>query len=197
MVPPIEADTWHEWRRLFWDGIPTEHRASVVTDKNPWNFDAIGVILQLFPNARIVHVRRNALETGLSIYRNQFSKRLQFANRLEDIAHYYGEYARLMTHWEQVASGRFTTIQYEDFIRDFETAGPALLSACSLEWEPACRNFWESKRVIGTISAVQARRPLKAHVSRAEHYGAWLRALRDGLTKAGVDLESGAWRGNS
>ena len=197
VVPQIDADTWHEWRRLFWDGIPPEHRASVVTDKNPWNFDAIGVILQLFPDARIIHVRRNPMDTGLSIYRNQFSKGLQFANRLEDIAHYYGEYARLMAHWERVAAGRFTTIQYEDFIRDFETAGPALLAACGLEWEPACRNFWESKRVIGTISTVQARRPLESRASRAEQYGARLKPLRDGLSEAGVDLETGAWRGNS
>ena len=192
VVPQIDADTWHEWRRLFWDGIPSEHRSSVVTDKNPWNFDAIGVILQLFPDARIIHVRRNPMDTGLSIYRNQFSKGLQFANRLEDIAHYYGEYARLMAHWDRVAAGRFTTVQYEDFVRDFETAGPALLAACGLEWEPACRNFWESKRVIGTISTVQARRPLESRASRAEHYGARLKPLRDGLSEAGVDLETGA-----
>ena len=160
-------------------------------------FDAIGVILQLFPDARIIHVRRNPMDTGLSIYRNQFSKALQFANRLEEIAHYYGEYARLMAHWERVAAARFTTIQYEDFVRDFETAGPALLAACGLEWEPAWRNFWESKRVIGTISTVQARRPLESRAGRAEHYGARLKPLRDALLKASVDLETGEWRGNS
>jgi hypothetical protein len=183
-----------EWRKLFWQGIPLEHGASVVTDKNPWNFDAIGVILRLFPDARIIHVRRNPMDTGLSIYRNQFSKAMQFANRLEDIGHYYGEYARLMAHWDRVAAGRFTTIQYEEFIRDFDTAGPALLAACGLDWEPGCRNFWESRRVISTMSTMQARRPLETRAGRADKYATELKPLADALRAAGVDLKTGALR---
>ena len=89
----------------------------------------------MFPDARIIHVRRNPVETGLSIFRNEFRKFLPFASRLEDIGHYYGEYARLMAHWERVLGDRFTTIQYEDFVAQFETAAPALLAACGLEWE--------------------------------------------------------------
>ena len=196
-VPLIDAGGWEEWRKLFWQGIPIQHAAPVVTDKNPWNFDAIGLIPRLFPDARIIHVRRNPMDTGLSIYRNQFSKMMQFANRLEDIGHYYGEYARLMAHWERVAPGRFTTVQYEDFVRDFEAAGPALLAACGLEWEPGCRNFWESRRVIGTMSTMQARRPLESRASRAESYGDLLKPLQNALRKAGVDLKTGEFRGNS
>ncbi len=195
-IASIDANTLRQWRDLYWQGLPVGQGTDVVTDKNPWNFDAIGAIALLFPDARVIHVRRNPVETGLSIFRNQFSKSTQYANRLEDIAHYYGEYARLMAHWERVATGRFTTIQYEDFVRDFDTAGPALLSACGLDWEPACRNFWESKRVIGTMSTIQARRPLESRASRAEHYGARLKPLKDALSDAGVDLETGAWRGS-
>ena len=196
-IANIDVDTWRQWRELYWQGLPVGQGAEVVTDKNPWNFDAIGAIALLFPDARIIHVRRNPVETGLSIYRNQFSKATQYANRLEDIAHYYGEYARLMAHWERVAVERFTTIQYEDFVREFETSGPELLAACGLEWEPACRNFWESKRVIGTMSTIQARRPLETRASRAEYYGARLKPLRDALAKGGVDLETGEWQRNS
>ncbi len=183
------------WRRLYWQELPDAHGATVVTDKNPWNFDAIGVIAQLFPAARVIHVRRSPVETGLSIYRNQFAKTAQYANALEDIAHYYGEYARLMAHWQAAAPGRFTTIQYVDFVRDFDTAAPALLAACGLEWEPACANFWESRRVIGTMSTIQARRPLEARASRADFYGARVDPLRDALRLARVDLETGGYRG--
>ena len=193
-IPRIDAGTWDEWRKLFRQGMPPDHVAPVVTDKNPWNFDAIGLILRLFPDARIIHVRRNPMDTGLSIYRNQFSKGMQFANRLEDIGHYYGEYARIMAHWDRVAAGRFTTIQYENFVRDFDAAGPALLAACGLEWEPACRNFWESRRVISTMSTMQARQPLETRGGRAEKYVAELKPLADALRAAGVDLESGALR---
>jgi tetratricopeptide (TPR) repeat protein len=190
----IDAATWAQWRDLYWQGLPAGHGAAVVTDKNPWNFDAIGLIARLFPHARIIHVRRNPVETGLSIFRNQFATLLPYTNDLEDIAHYYGQYARLMAHWERVAAGRFTTIQYEDFVRDFETAGPALLAACGLDWEPGCRNFWENRRAIGTMSLVQARRPPEAGESRAERYGTRLKPLEDALRKAGVDLETGALR---
>ena len=196
-APQIDDDTLNEWRRRFWEGIPLEHRASIVTDKNPWNFDAIGLIPRLFPDARIIHVRRNPMDTGLSIYRNQFSRGMPFANRLEDIGHYYGEYARLMAHWDCVAGGRFTTIQYEDFIRDFETAGPALLAACGLEWEAGCRNFWESRRVISTMSTMQARRPLETRAGQAEKYAKELKPLAESLLAAGVDLKTGALQGGS
>ena len=60
----------------------------------------------------------------------------------------------LMAHWARAAAGRFTTIQYEGLVRDFETAGPALLAACGLDWEPACRTFWERRGTIGTMSFV-------------------------------------------
>jgi hypothetical protein len=193
-LPQSGEGAWDQWRRQVWAGIPSGHGAAVVTDKNPWNFDAIGLILRLFPDARIIHVRRNPMDTGLSIYRNQFSTAMQFANRLEDIGHYYGDYARLMAHWQRVAGGRFTTVQYEEFVRDFDTAGPALLEACGLDWEPACGNFWESRRVIGTISTIRARRPLELRAGLARNLSAELEPLADALRAAGVDPATGTLR---
>jgi tetratricopeptide (TPR) repeat protein len=193
----IDADGWAQWRELYLQGLPEGLAADAFTDKNPWNFDAIGLIAKLFPAARVVHIRRNPVETGFSIYRNQFGKTLPYTSRLEDIGHYYGQYARLMAHWARAAAGRFTTIQYEDFVRDFESAGPALLAACGLDWERACARFWESSRAIGTMSLMQARRPLEARAGRAGRYGARLAPLVAALEKAGVDTETGALRGVS
>jgi hypothetical protein len=102
-----------------------------------------------------------------------------------------------MAHWGRAAPGRFTTIQYEDFVRDFDAAAPQLLAACGLEWEPGCANFWESRRVIGTMSTVQARRPLEARASRAERYGELLAPFKAALARAGVDLRTGEYRGDS
>ena len=99
----IDEETLRDWRKSYWQEVEAQPGIRVVTDKNPWNYDAIGMIARLFPDARIIHVRRSPVETGLSIFRNQFGKANQYANRLEDIGHYYGEYARLMAHWERVA----------------------------------------------------------------------------------------------
>jgi tetratricopeptide (TPR) repeat protein len=188
----IPEAAWKHWRDFYWREIPDLKGATVVTDKNPWNFDAVGLILRLFPDARIIHVRRKPLETGLSIYRNAFSKFQPFTNRLEDIGHYYGQYARLMAHWERIAGDRITTIQYEDFIRRFEVAGPALLAACGLEWEEPCRTYWNSSRVISTMSTMQARQPPGERAGRAELYAAHLLPLVNSLKASGVDLKSGS-----
>jgi len=91
---------------------------------------------------------------------NEFSKFQPFTNRLDHIGHYYGEYARLMAHWERVAGDRVATIHYESFIADFDRAAPALLQACGLQWEEACRDFQTSWRAIATLSTVQAREPV-------------------------------------
>ena len=190
-VPEI---TKQRWREAFWRELPDLSGLAAVTDKNPWNFDALGLILELFPQARIVHVRRDPVETGLSIFRNEFPKFASFAHRLEDIGHYYGEYARLMSHWQRVLPDRFLTVQYEDLVADGTRALPELLKFCGLEWEEACRDFSTSRRVIGTMSAVQARRPLTGFgQGRSARYAPHLSPLIAALRNASVDLRSGAY----
>lgn len=187
----IPEDALRQWRELYWKETPDTRGATFITDKNPWNFDAIGAIQQLFPDARIIHVRRNPVETGFSIFRNEFRKFLPFTNRLEDIGHYYGEYARLMAHWERVAGGRFTTVQYEEFTGQFDIAGPALLATCGLDWQESCGTYWKSGRVISTMSTMQARQPLGKPTDRARLYAAHLLPLLDSLNASGVDLTTG------
>ena len=187
----ISAGTARDWREWYCRELPDLKGATAVTDKNPWNFDALGLIVQLFPNATIVHVRRNPVETGLSIFRNEFSKFVPFSNSLEDIGHYYAEYARLMAHWEVILGGSFTTVQYEEFVARFDVAGPALLNTCGLEWEEACANPAQSNRVISTMSTMQARQPVRAREGRAARYARHLAPLVRSLEAAGVDLDTG------
>lgn len=190
-VAGIPESQWVQWRALYMQETPMRPGTDTVTDKNPWNFDALGLILGLFPGAHIIHVRRNPVETGFSIFRNEFSKLIRFAHRLEDIGHYYGEYARVMAHWERIAGDRFTTIQYEDFVRQFDVAGPALLAACGLDWEEACGQFWKSKRAVSTISSMQVRRPPGKPAIRAQAYAGYLRPLVTALESSRVDLATG------
>jgi tetratricopeptide (TPR) repeat protein len=189
----VAESTRQRWREAYWRELPDPGSAIAVTDKNPWNFDALGVILELFPEARVVHVRRDPVETGLSIYRNEFPKFASFANRLEHIGHYYGEYARLMSHWQDVLRNRFVTVRYEDVVADFAGAVPPLLEFCGLEWEEACRDFPASNRIIGTMSTVQARQPLAGFRGRRRRYARHLAPLVAALREARVDLQSGAF----
>ncbi|MGH8243368.1 MAG: sulfotransferase [Steroidobacteraceae bacterium] len=187
----IPEAQWAEWRATYRQLLPAICEARVVTDKNPWNFDSIGLILRLFPDARIVHVRRNPVETGFSIYRHEFAKLVRFTHSLEDIGHYYGEYARVMAHWERVAGDAFRTIQYEDFVTRFDKAARELIAYCGLDWEDACGSYWKSGRAVATISTMQVREPLTAPGQRAQAYAAHLGPLVRVLQAMNVDLESG------
>ncbi|MEX2148789.1 MAG: sulfotransferase [Steroidobacteraceae bacterium] len=187
----IPDGKWAEWRTFYMRDVPVSPGIEAITDKNPWNFDALGLILGLFPGASIIHIRRNPVETGFSIFRNEFSKLVRCTHRLTDIGHFHGEYARVMAHWERVAGDRFTTIQYDDFVQQFEVAAPALLAACGLGWEEDCGRFWNNKRAISTLSTMQARRPIGAPAARAQAYAPYLEPLVTALLDAGVDLRTG------
>ena len=126
------AGALRDWSAAYLSDLPALGAADHVTDKHPLNFEAVPLIVQLFPQSTIVHVRRDPMETCLSIYRQEFNKHWAFAHRLEDIGHFYGHYARLVAHWERRFPDRFVTIQYESFAADFENAAPTLLKQCGL-----------------------------------------------------------------
>lgn len=183
---------WQDWVRAYWYQLPDIGGALFITDKNPFNFESAGLIAALFPDARIVNVRRNPVETGLSIFRNEFSKFVAFSNRLEDIGHYYGQYARLAAHWERVLGERFVTVQYETLVGDHARAAHALLAACGLAADAgrAARD-----RPVTTLSAVQARGAVGHMEPRAERYKEHIGPLIRALEAAGVDLGTGALKG--
>jgi tetratricopeptide (TPR) repeat protein len=163
----------------------------VLTDKQPLNFSAVGLIAQLFPDAVILHLRRDPRETLLSVWRQEFAKSWAFAHRLEDLGHYYGEYARLMAHWERAYPGRLVTLRYEDFAADLAAAAPRLLEACGLAWEPPVLDYASLGRPIATFSAVDARGPVAVRRGRAARYAAHLGPLDGSLRAAGVDPDTG------
>ena len=191
--PEAHQSTLQDWARFYFRELPDDLRgADHITDKHPRNFEAAGLIARILPNAVIVHVRRNPVETCLSVFRQEFDKNWTVAHRLTDIADYYVRYARLMSHWERALPGRFVTIQYEDFVADFPNAAPQLVQACGLEWEPQCLEFQKSPRAIVTFSSVQARSAVVNANGRAQKYEKHLQPLVAALEGAGVDLRSGA-----
>lgn len=163
--------------------------APFVTDKNPLNFLSVGLIRRLFPDAPIIHIRRNPLETGFSIFRKNFTKAWRFTTALEDIGHYYGEYARMMEHWSAVLGDGMATVQYEELVSDFEGELRRLLAYAGLEWDPNCLSYFEREGIVTTLSSAQVRRPPSRELmSSTAPYLRALQPLRDALEKAGIDI---------
>jgi hypothetical protein len=183
-----------DWAAAYLSELPNLGGKDQVTDKHPLNFETVGLITRLFPHAALIHVRRNPLETGLSIYRQEFNKHWVFAHQLADIGHYYGHCARLASHWDHLLPGRVTTIQYEDFVGDFANAAPALVKACGLDWDPRYLDFQKTPRAIATFSTVLVREPVRNANGRAARYEKHLAALVSALEEAGVDLQTGELR---
>ncbi|OGT83814.1 MAG: hypothetical protein A3H91_10725 [Gammaproteobacteria bacterium RIFCSPLOWO2_02_FULL_61_13] len=188
----LDSSLAQNWRAAYFSDLRLPGSADHFTDKYLLNFEAAGLIARLFPAATIIHVRRNPLETCFSIYRNEFSKFWTFTDRLKDIGHYYGQYARLVNHWARLLGPRFHTVQYEMFAGAFDTMAPALIAACGLDWEEQCRNFQSVKREISTFSAVQAREAVSVRSGAAEQYRSFLGDLHDALDVARVDFATGA-----
>lgn len=132
-----------------------------VTDKMPFNMMMVGMIRIALPNAKIVHCVRDARDTCLSIYRQNFTtQNYRFAYNQEAVAQFHNLYKTLMRHWHETNPGAIYDVSYEALTHDPEREIPALLSACDLEFEEACLNFSKTKAVVKTASAYQVRQPM-------------------------------------
>ena len=157
-----------------------------VTDKLPTNFERLWLIRLALPEARIIHCRRNPVDTCLSIYFTHFKEGLDYAYDRGDLVFYYRQYERLMDHTRRLLPpDRFTEIDYENLIADREEETRRLVAFCGLDWDDACLSPDRNSRVVNTASRWQARQPVYAtSVERWRRYEPWLGELRDLLPAA-------------
>jgi tetratricopeptide (TPR) repeat protein len=166
-----------------------------VTDKMPSNFRWAGLIRLMLPNARIVHCRRDPIDTCLSCYMRKFSRGQPFAYDLRDLGLYYRAYEALMAHWRSVLpADRFIEVQYEAVVDDLESQAHRLVDFCGLGWDDACLAFHEARRPVRTASVNQVRQPLyRTSVARWKAYEAHLGPLLDALGRsAGSSVQPAA-----
>lgn len=130
------------------------------TDKTPGNFLYIGLILAIFPNAKIIHCRRDPVDTCLSCFKQLFNSGAVYSYDLDELGHYYLNYARLMDHWHTVAPGRIFNVDYETMTSDTEAQVRQLLEHCGLPYEESCLRFYQNKRTVNTASMTQVRKPI-------------------------------------
>ena len=130
------------------------------TDKAPWNFQHVGLIRLLLPNARIVDVRRHPMACGLSIYRQHFAQGWDFSYDLGDIGRYYADYVDLMAHFDAVQPGVVHRVIYERLVADPEGEIRHLLDHLGLPFDAACLRFFDNPRAVATPSSEQVRQPI-------------------------------------
>jgi tetratricopeptide (TPR) repeat protein len=155
--------------------------AARVTDKTPTNFMWIGLIHLIFPKARIIHCKRNPIDTCLSIYATNFDHHMEFAADRGDLVFVYRQYERLMQHWQNVLPPEvYYETQYEDLVANQDVRSRELIAFCGLDWDDACLVPEQNERAVRTASLWQARQPVyKTSVERWRRYEPWLGELRE------------------
>ena len=154
-----------------------------ITDKMPGNFHLMGFIHLILPNARIIHVKRNPLDTCISAYMRLFRYGLEHSYDLYESGLYYRDYYRLMQHWREVLpAGSFYELQYEELIQDNENQARKLIDYCRLDWNDACLQSHKTKRTVKTASITQVRQPIyTSSLERWRRYDRFLGPLKEGL----------------
>ena len=151
-----------------------------VTDKMPFNFLWAGVIHLTFPRATIIHCRRAAVDTALSIHQTHFHPSLAFPTGGAELVSYFHTYQRLMDHWRGVLpADRFIEVDYEELTREPEPVIRRMIAACGLVWDEACLRPEANPRAVRTPSKWQTRQKIyRTSVARWRRYEPWLGPLR-------------------
>jgi tetratricopeptide (TPR) repeat protein len=154
--------------------------AARVTDKMPFNFLWAGLIHLAFPRAIIIHCRRTAVDTALSIHQTHFHPGLAFPTGGDELVAYFRSYQRLIDHWRTVLpTDRFIEVDYEDLTRAPEPVIRRIIAACGLAWHDACLRPESNPRAVKTPSKWQTRQPIyRTSVERWRRYEPWLGPLR-------------------
>ena len=129
----------------------------IVLDKSPLNFIFIGFIRIFFPNAKVIHIKRNSKDTCFSCYKSLFNNGMHFTYNQKELAAFYNGYADLMSFWNNKISNFIHNIQYEKLIDYPEKNIKELLDFCDLEFEQNCLEFHNNKAPVRTVSALQVR----------------------------------------
>ena len=168
-------------------------------DKLPANFERIGLIQKILPQAIIIDARRHPMDCGFSAYKQHFAGGHEYSYDLANIGRYYNSYLAVMDHFDTVLPGRAFRVQYEENVHDNESVTRRLLDHIGLDFEPACLEFYKNKRAVRTASSEQVRQPIYTKsVATWKRYETELTALAEALGPAtlkrfdqGQDLANG------
>lgn len=158
-------------------------------DKLPFNYLNIGLIRLALPQAKIIHVTRDPMDTCYAVFKTLFQRAYPFSYSLEDLGRYFVAYWKLMEHWKSVFPGRMHDVSYETLVNETERESRRLVEFCGLEWEDRLSRFHEHDAPSMTASASQVRQPVyRSSVGKWRNYEKQLRPLSDLLRSAGIEV---------
>ncbi|GJL85522.1 MAG: hypothetical protein DHS20C02_12970 [Micavibrio sp.] len=134
--------------------------AKRIVDKMPANYMFVGFIASILPNAKIIHCRRNPIDTCLSCYKQNFARGQYWSYNLEELADAYKRYLDLMEYWKEVLPGRILEVDYETTVNNLEDEAKRLIDHIGLEWNDACLEPHKQKRNVITASKAQVTKPV-------------------------------------
>jgi tetratricopeptide (TPR) repeat protein len=184
MLAKMSNEDFRELGRAYVERLSEDGAAKDrIVDKLPSNFLFVGLIHLALPGARIIHVKRNPVDTCVSCYSLLFAEEQPFAYDLGEIGRYHRAYETLMDHWRSVLPpGRMLEVEYEELVKDVDGQARRLIAHCGVDWDPRCLAFHETKRPVHTASLVQVRKSIyPSSVGRSRFYGSRLKPLVDAL----------------
>ena len=154
-----------------------------VTDKMPQNFLYIGLLCVAFPEARIIHVKRNAAATCWSNFKHYFNQRaLAYCYDLQDLVRYFLLYKDLMQYWNKLYATRIYNFDYDELVVNQEFQIKALIKYLNLSWQEACLSPQLNDRMVKTASNIQVRREIYKGSSESwQNYKPFLNGIFDNL----------------
>jgi hypothetical protein len=156
-------------------------------DKLPTNYLYLGLIAKALPNARVIHVVRDPIDSCFASYKQLFADAYPHSYDQREMARHHVRYRRLMDHWRTALPGRFIDVEYENIVDDLQTEARGIVEYLSLPWEDACLNFHRNAAAVATASAIQVREPVHARsVARWRCYERQLQPTIEVLRNAGL-----------
>ncbi len=158
---------------------------AVLTEKLPSNFLQLGFILRALPEARVLHMRRDPMDTCFSNLRTYFSNAAPYSYDQRELATYFQRYRRLMAHWSASAPGRVLDIDYARLVEDPAGQARQIFDFCGLPFEAGALDVARQGGVVATASVAHARDGIRRDRGQAwKPYQAHLAALIEGLAPA-------------
>jgi hypothetical protein len=153
----------------------------------PHNFELLGLVALSLPGAKIIHCRRNPLDTCVSCWTKNFNDAHSYNRSLNDLGRYYAGYYELMEHWRSVLPTPILDVDYEDYIKDLEGTARRLVEFVGLEWDPNCLEYYKLDRAVRTASQWQVRQPIyDSSIGRWRNYMPHIQPLIDAMGPLGL-----------
>jgi len=187
-VADLEADALRQLGARYAARLRSLDPAALrITDKNPGNSALLGFIHLILPQAKIIHVQRDPLDTCVSCFSLRFAgDQPGYAYDLGELGRHYRRHAQLMDHWRRILpQDAILDVRYESLVADLESEARRIVMFCGLDWDERCLRFHESNRVVRTASASQVREPInRSSLGRWRRFEAHLKPLMDALGPA-------------